>query len=95
MPTNNPDNTPNPWIKWEIEVSADASQMPQNIRCEAFEDAVILNKQGHKLGVGMTVVELETAIAMLDWFVAAVVKLQEAQQAAHELNDVKRSIEGR
>ncbi len=95
MPTNNPDNTPDPWIKWEIEVSADANQMPQNIRCEAFDDAVILDKNGHRLGIGMTVVELEASIAMLRWFVDGVLKIQEAEQAAHELNDVKRSIEGK
>lgn len=89
------DSRPDPWLKWEIEINADASQMPQKILCEAFEDAVILNKQGHKIGIGMTIVELETAIAMLSWIVSAAIKVQEAEQAVHELTDVKRSIEGK
>jgi len=50
------DSRPDPWLKWEIEISAEASQMPQKILCEAFEDAVILDKQGRKLGIGMTIV---------------------------------------
>ena len=89
------DSKPDPWLKWEIEINAEASQMPQKILCEAFEDAVILDKQGRKLGIGMTIVELDAAIAVLNWFVAAGIKIQEAEQAVHELTDVKRSIDGK
>ena len=91
MPTNNPDNTPNPWLKWEIEIQ----NLPQKIFCEAFEDAVILRKQDQKLGVGMTEIELECAIAVLRWITRAGISVVEAAQAADELSDVKKNIEGK
>jgi hypothetical protein len=84
-------NQPDPWIKWEIEIQ----NQPQKIFCEAFEDAVIIRKQDQKLGVGMTEIELECAIAVLRWITRAGINVIEAAQAADELSDVKKGIEGK
>lgn len=83
--------TPNS-IRWEV---ATNDNPPQMIFCEAFEEAVIVRKQDMKLGVGMTILELEATVAVLNWILKAGITLAEAEHARDIFNDVKLGVEGK
>ena len=90
MLSPNPEQ-PDPFLTWEVTIV----NTPQKIFCEAFEDAVFIRKQDLKLGVGLTSIELEGAIAVLDWILKAGVIHAEAEHARDILVDLKLGIDGK
>jgi len=76
-------------VSWEVNVE----NSPQKIFVESFDDLIQVRKQDFKLSVGMTIFELEAAIAVLNWVLKAGVIHAEAEHAKDILSDAKMGIE--
>lgn len=70
---------------------------PQKIFTEIddLNELVMVRKQDIKVGVGMSPLELETAIAVLTWVVRAGAILPEIEQTIDDLSRVVISMEGK
>lgn len=60
---------------------------------ESFDELIQVRKQDFKLSVGMTAIELETTIAVLNWVIKAGIIMAEAEHAKDILADAKIGVD--
>lgn len=77
-------------VQWDVQVDG----TPQKLFAEYFENECIqIRKQDIKLSVGMTSIELEGAIAVLNWILKSGAIMPEVEHARDMLEDARIGLE--
>lgn len=86
------DDGPIPPFKWEVEVN----NTPQKLFVEAFgEECIKIRKQDISICVGMTSIEMEATLAILNWILKAGAVLGEIENVRDIVQDAAIGVEGK